>query len=225
MKKYYTYAYLREDKTPYYIGKGSANRAWNVHRRVSVPNDKSKILILKQNLTEEEAFVHEIYMINLFGRKDLGTGILRNLTDGGDNPPSQKGKIHSEETKKKMSEGLKNSYLLGSRVAYWKGKKAHNAKSVEVFGKVYCSIKKACKDNNIAYSQYLFMINSNLSFKTSDELKRHIWEQRGMKISESKKGKPSTSKGMTGKTHSEETKRKISKARKVNKNRQFTSGG
>jgi hypothetical protein len=84
--EYYTYAYLREDGTPYYIGKGKGDRAYSKHRRkrdLKVPS-KERILILKQNLTEEEAFKHEIYMIAVFGRKDLGTGILRNLTNGGD---------------------------------------------------------------------------------------------------------------------------------------------
>jgi general stress protein YciG len=81
---YYTYAYLREDKTPYYIGKGTENRIYSTNRRVKLPKDKSRIIFLKQNLTEEEAFKHERYMINVFGRKDLGTGILRNMTDGGD---------------------------------------------------------------------------------------------------------------------------------------------
>jgi hypothetical protein len=81
---YYTYAYLREDRTPYYIGKGKGNRVYETHRRVKPPKDKSRIIFLKQNLTEEEAFKHEIYMIALFGRKDNGTGILRNLTDGGE---------------------------------------------------------------------------------------------------------------------------------------------
>ena len=81
---YYTYAYLREDRTPYYIGKGTGNRIYSKHRRLKPPKDKSRIIFLKQNLTEEEAFKHEIYMIAVFGRKDLGTGILRNLTDGGE---------------------------------------------------------------------------------------------------------------------------------------------
>lgn len=81
---YYTYAYLREDKTPYYIGKGKNNRAYKKGNRVVLPPPKDRILILKQNLTEEEAFKHEKYMIAIFGRKDLGTGILRNLTDGGE---------------------------------------------------------------------------------------------------------------------------------------------
>ena len=81
---YYTYAYLREDKTPYYIGKGTENRIHSTHRRVKPPKDKSRIIFLKQNLTEEEAFKHEVYMIAVFGRKDNGTGILRNRTDGGE---------------------------------------------------------------------------------------------------------------------------------------------
>ena len=81
---YYTYAYLREDRTPYYIGIGKGNRIYSTHKRIKPPKDKSRIIYLKQNLTEEEAFRHEIYMIAVFGRKDLETGILRNRTDGGE---------------------------------------------------------------------------------------------------------------------------------------------
>jgi hypothetical protein len=82
---YYTYAYLREDKTPYYVGKGKGKRLYKRTKRdIKPPKDKTRIIFLKQNLTEEEAFRHEIYMISVFGRKDLGTGILRNKTDGGD---------------------------------------------------------------------------------------------------------------------------------------------
>ena len=82
--EYYTYAYLREDGTPYYIGKGKCDRIYSKNRKNKPPKDKSRIIYLKQNLTEEEAFRHEIYMIAVLGRKDLGTGILHNLTDGGD---------------------------------------------------------------------------------------------------------------------------------------------
>ena len=104
--KYYTYAYLREDKTPYYIGKGKGNRAYRRRDKgIKPPKDKSRILILKKNLTEEEAFKHEIYIIAVFGRKDLGTGILHNKTDGGD---GSSGWVPSEETRKKMSEAHKN---------------------------------------------------------------------------------------------------------------------
>jgi hypothetical protein len=98
--RFYTYAYLRKDRTPYYIGKGSGRRInENKGRPCEKPKDKSRIIFLKQNLTEEEAFQHEKYMIAVFGRKDLGTGILRNKTDGGEGPS---GRVPSEETREKM---------------------------------------------------------------------------------------------------------------------------
>jgi hypothetical protein len=98
---YYTYAYLREDKTPYYIGKGRGKRIYSTSRSIKAPKDKSRILFLKKNLTEAEAFKHEVHMIFVLGRKDLGTGILRNQTNGGEGPS---GAVRSEETKKKYSE-------------------------------------------------------------------------------------------------------------------------
>ncbi len=106
---YYTYAYLREDRTPYYIGKGKGNRAFNKrYKGAKLPKDKSKIILLKQNLTEEEAFKHEIYMISIFGRKDLGTGILHNRTNGGD---GASGAIRSLNFKQKLSKVNKNKIL------------------------------------------------------------------------------------------------------------------
>lgn len=81
--RFYTYAYLREDRTPYYIGKGCGRRAFKPHGKIPVPA-KARILFLKRNLTEKEAFKHEIYLIAVFGRKDLGTGILLNFTNGGE---------------------------------------------------------------------------------------------------------------------------------------------
>jgi hypothetical protein len=91
---YYTYAWMREDGTPYYIGKGRNNRAF----RKGSPNS-DRVILLKQNCTEEEAFKHERYMISVFGRKDIGTGILINLTEGGD---GSSGYLHTEETKQQM---------------------------------------------------------------------------------------------------------------------------
>ena len=108
-KTYYTYAYLREDRTPYYVGKGRGTRAYRKDRvGVKPPNNKNRILILKKDITEEEAFKHEIYMIAVFGRKDLGTGILRNRTDGGE---GSSGVIISEETRRKISEASKGRTL------------------------------------------------------------------------------------------------------------------
>jgi hypothetical protein len=107
--EYYTYAYLREDGTPYYIGKGKGRRAYQKSHSVAVP-PKDRILFLKTNLTEEEAFVHEIYMISILGRKDLGKGMLRNKTFGGE---GTSGIVVSEESKRKMSEAQKKKPSYG----------------------------------------------------------------------------------------------------------------
>jgi len=105
---YYTYAYLRKNGTPYYIGKGKKNRAYRISgRKIKPPKDKSRIIFLKQNLTEEEAFKHETYMIAVFGRIDLGTGILRNGTNGGEGT-SGSPRFFTEEHKQKLRTYAKN---------------------------------------------------------------------------------------------------------------------
>lgn len=140
MNIYYVYAYVREDQTPYYIGKGKGYRINVKNRTIPIP-PKERRIKLSENLTEEEAFNLEMELIAKYGRIDLGTGVLRNMNDGGPGGRKPKGKIpwnkgkkedpevtkkrtaslkgvvRSEEYKRKMSEAKKG--CIGS----WNGRK------------------------------------------------------------------------------------------------------
>ena len=82
MSEFYTYMWLRADAMPYYIGKGKDNRAFSGQHSVPPPC-RARILIQFWS-SEQEAFDMEKFYIRLFGRKDNGTGILCNQTDGGE---------------------------------------------------------------------------------------------------------------------------------------------
>lgn len=101
---YYVYAYLREDGTPYYVGKGKLYRAFEKHLYVSVPKNRDRIVFLERNLTEIGSLALERRYIRWYGRKDNETGILRNLTDGGE------GAVQSAESRQKISKGVKEYY-------------------------------------------------------------------------------------------------------------------
>jgi hypothetical protein len=102
---FYVYLYLRKDGTPYYVGKGKKLRAWATHI-ISTPKSDSQIKIVAAKLLEKEALLLEVKLIEYYGRKDLGTGILRNMTDGGD---GVSGYQRSDELKKKQSEWVTKS--------------------------------------------------------------------------------------------------------------------
>jgi hypothetical protein len=108
---HYTYLWLREDGTPYYVGKGSGYRAYVKDKHRVLPPSKDRILV-QEFPTAEDAFAAEVFLISYYGRADQGTGILRNMTDGGDNPPKfVGGKPRSASTKKKIAEKLKGRKL------------------------------------------------------------------------------------------------------------------
>lgn len=131
--KYYTYTLINSiDSQPFYIGKGASSRMYqhkrdalnpsynyrSVHMKIqNIINNGGEVLYEKTcHLSEEEAFNTEIELIGHLGRKDLGTGILCNLTDGGEGScgrskvlieqiaEKNRGKKRSEKSKQYMSE-------------------------------------------------------------------------------------------------------------------------
>lgn len=114
----YVYRHIRHDKNePFYIGIGSDTpyykRANERARRSTfwkkiVSKTEYSVEILFDNISFEEAKVKEIEFIKLYGRKDLHTGCLVNLTDGGDGLIN---KVYTPEYRKNLSESMKNRVL------------------------------------------------------------------------------------------------------------------
>ena len=155
MKQFYSYLWMRENGTPYYVGKGCGNRAFqSKSHRQHPPKDRSRILIFPM-LNEAEAFESEIALIDLFGRKDNGTGCLRNLTDGGENPPNHRGYKRSAETIDKMRKAQKGhrgnwgstrSEETKEKMRLAQIGKKHSEKSIAAMRAVHAHMSQETKD-------------------------------------------------------------------------------
>lgn len=89
----YVYRHVRLDTNePFYIGIGSDNKLERAYSNLGrnkywnriVSKTEYRIDILFDDLSWEEACEKEKEFIALYGRVDIGTGILCNMTDGGE---------------------------------------------------------------------------------------------------------------------------------------------
>ncbi|MDC3026312.1 hypothetical protein OA248_03295 [Candidatus Pelagibacter sp.] len=108
----YIYKWFRKDTGKiFYVGAGVKKRAWNLSRRNNltinvirkIGKKGVKIEIVRMK-SWEDALKEEENLIKKFGRKDNKTGILTNMTDGGQ---GKTGSPMSDSTKKAISEANK----------------------------------------------------------------------------------------------------------------------
>lgn len=182
---YYVYIYLNQLKhgywcynqhtfeyQPFYVGKGR-NKRESIHltpsmlKRKSVKNSTIKSIInecgeqplhyrLYSGLTSEEAIEIEKKIIKFFGRKDNGTGILSNSTNGGDGANN-----FSKETLKKVGGKKKKIYQYSLNGKFVKGWESLSSVGIEFEN--FQNISTAIKRNGSCYG-YLW------SYKKYDKI-------------------------------------------------------
>jgi len=167
---FYVYAYLREDGSPYYIGKGKRNRI-NEKRNHSIklPSPERRKKLFEQ-LTEQESFDIEKKLINHYGKKIDGTGILRNLTDGGTGGDTSMSPNYIKALNKRKLEGNYTAWnkgvstprtpesiekqrktITGKKRGPYENFRYDLYQSIKFRGKEYTSASAARKDTGASY--------------------------------------------------------------------------
>jgi len=136
------------DGLPFYIGIGSIRRSkrksgrnlYCTRKRAKAERENCfEIRILFKNLTWQEACEIEQSLICLYGRSDNGTGILTNMTDGGDGAIGQR---KTKETIKKARKSQQRYFRQND--CYWKGKKHTNETKAKI------ALRQAGSSNSVA---------------------------------------------------------------------------
>ncbi|MEI6058981.1 MAG: NUMOD3 domain-containing DNA-binding protein [archaeon] len=218
ISKYSVYElWVAGEESPFYVGKGIQGRPyWHLDaaRKGERSHKSNKIrkawrmslpIIIKhvhRTDIEEVAFGEEKRLIKFYGRMVDGTGVLTNLTDGGE---GASGAIRSEETRQKLSMASKGNQI-------WLGK-THSEESK-------LKISLANKGNQI----WLGKTHSDesklkISIAAKNRISKPLSEEHKQNIRKALLGKPFTEehrqnsiRGHIGRKLSEEHKQNISKS-------------
>lgn len=187
MENNVVYVHRRKDTNEvFYIGIGKIRRPYERNGRrnhywKSIVNKHGyDIEIIHKNLSWEDACNIERQLISKYGRLDLGTGILVNMTDGGEGNQnmlytdewrekqriSSTGRIQSEETKKKKS-------LVSTGVKFSEDRKRNISKSKK--GAQVGSNNPAAVLNETKVKEIKELINNGMSLLSISKLYNCGW--------------------------------------------------
>ncbi len=228
----YVYRHIRLDKNvPFYIGIGNDNTYYRANfkfgRNATWKNIVNKtsyhVEILIDNVPLELALKKEIEFIKLYGRKDLGTGTLANMTEGGEGTV---GLIITEETREK----LKNRPKLSQEARLEISRKLTGRKIPQ---EIVDKISKSNKGRKISAEKVAKRrekrVYSPLSIETKEKIRQFNLGKKASK--ETKKKLSEILKGnkravgntiWVGRKHTEETKAKMSISAKERKREPYS---
>lgn len=188
---YYVYAWLREDGTPYYIGKGKNTRAYDYHKGTGSPPPLNRVIICESNLTELGAWAIERRLIRWHGRKEFEEyGILNNIQEGGsggsygkekhrkayykalENNPNLN-KIRAESSKKTMSKIGEDGLTVYQRTGLAISGENNPAKRTEVRSKISKGNRQWVKENPEKHKQNQEKAKQALLEKDENGLNAH----------------------------------------------------
>lgn len=152
------------------------------HKHIKNRLDSGAIVkILAEGLTKEEA---EKLEFNYRPKENIGW----NLAVGGNIPPSRKGKISPKVLLLGHERTDKQKLAAKNHSERMQGRKPSNTTPVILFGVEFTSVRHALSELKLSTFQYYFYINNkDLDFKSVEELKSYIWEERNKKLSQSRK--------------------------------------
>lgn len=232
---------------PFYVGKGHGDRPYthiteaksdtlkgnqhklNTIRQILRSDEEVDIRTVFESFNEKKTISEEIRLIELYGRVDLKTGPLTNLTRGGDGVV---GHSHTDKAKKKISEALKKRSRASRESAAekmrghpgWMTGKIHTDSTKEKMSEAQKQRYSNLSDDERKLMSDKYMGEKNPFYgKThTDKAKNAMskWKKenyigRGNPFHGKKHTKEALKKiSEASKNRSQETKDKISKARK-----------
>jgi len=222
----YVYKHMRLDNNEiFYVGIGSDNKGKFIRAHSKkgrskfwksiTKNIKYEVQIVCNDITWEEACEKERELIKQYGRRDLNTGTLCNLTDGGD---GINGYVHTKERLLKLSDETRGSNNPNAKPCI------HFDTSMK-----FDCLKDGCKYFNLRYgtqtnaikhkystAQFYFE-NEYFERPTREQISKklgllRIGNKNGIGYKPTEETRLRHSEFMKGRKHSEETKKKMREA-------------